>query len=91
MRYTLLPQKVFTLLIVLNGIEMQHAEEHRRGRLLLIVLNGIEIEPVDTCYIVPGLLIVLNGIEMTLPPLSGSSRRSLLIVLNGIEINSSQP
>ena len=36
---------VFTvLLIVLNGIEMQHAEEHRRGRLrLLIVLNGIEI------------------------------------------------
>ena len=27
------PSSAIILLIVLNGIEMQHAEEHRRGRL----------------------------------------------------------
>ena len=53
-----------SLLIVLNGIEMQLYSESDICRGLLIVLNGIEIHNQDIQESGKYLLIVLNGIEM---------------------------
>ena len=79
-------ERGYTLLIVLNGIEIGKRGNRRTTHNLLIVLNGIEFTvPLYAKTPERKLLIVLNGIEIS-GKRSKRGNRKLLIVLNGIEM-----